>query len=133
MKKILVAYDGGEPAHRAIEMAADLAHRFEAQVGVISVVPFHPGRVPIDPWDARPVHTSQLAEARELLAARGIETVLHEPAGDPASMIERTAENGGYDVIIVGSRGLGSLGRFLEGSVSEHVATHSGATVIVAR
>ena len=41
MKRILVAYDGGEPAHRALDMAADLATHYEATVGVVSVVPFH--------------------------------------------------------------------------------------------
>lgn len=133
MKKILVAYDGGEPAHRALDMAADLAARFDAKVGVVSVIPHHPGRSPIDPWDDRPVHTAELAEARTLLEARGIESTLYEPAGEPASTIERIADEGGYDVVVVGSRGLGSLARFLEGSVSGHVATHSEATVIVAR
>jgi len=133
MKKILVAYDGGEPAHRALELAADLAAKFEASVGVVSVIPVHPGRVPVDPWDDRPVHTAELAEARALLLQHGIEATLHEPAGDPAVAIEKIAEEGGYDMVIVGSRGLGAVSRALQGSVSEHVATHATATVVVAR
>ena len=133
MKKILVAYDGGEPAHRALEMAADLAAKFDATVSVVSVIPVHPGRVPVDPWDDRPVHTAELVEAREILLKRGIEATLHEPAGDPAVAIEKIAEEGGYDMVIVGSRGLGALSRALQGSVSEHVATHATATVVVAR
>ena len=133
MKKILVAYDGGEPAHRALEMAADLAEKFDATISVVSVIPVHPGRVPVDPWDDRPVHTAELAEAREILLKRGIEATLHEPAGDPAVAIEKIAEEGGYDMVIVGSRGLGALSRALQGSVSEHVATHATATVVVAR
>jgi nucleotide-binding universal stress UspA family protein len=133
MKKILVAYDGDQPARRALDLAAELAQRFDAKVGVVSVIPVHPGRAPVDPWDDRPVHTAQLAEAHTLLAERGIEAVFHEPAGEPASAIEQVAEDGGYDVVVVGSRGLGVLGRFLQGSVSEHVSTHSTATVIVAR
>ena len=133
MKKILVAYDGGEPAHRALEMAADLAAKFDATVSVVSVIPVHPGRVPVDPWDDRPVHTAELVEAREILLKRGIEPTLHEPAGDPAVTIEKIAEEGGYDMVIVGSRGIGALSRALQGSVSEHVATHATATVVVAR
>ena len=42
MKKILLAYDGGEPAKRALEQTIELATRFQAQVGVISVVPERP-------------------------------------------------------------------------------------------
>jgi len=133
MKKILVAYDGGQPAGRALDLAADLAQRYEARVGVVSVVPVHPGRSPIDPWDDRAVHTAELAEARRILGQRGIEAVLYEPEGDPARTIEQIAEEGAYDTVVVGSRGFGVLSRALQGSVSEHVATHSTATVIVAR
>jgi nucleotide-binding universal stress UspA family protein len=133
MKKILVAYDGGQPAHRALDLAAELAHPFGAQVGVVSVIPTHVGRSPVDPWDDRPVHTAELAEARTLLAERGITAILYEPAGDPGPEIEQIAEEGGYDTIVIGSRGLGLLSRILQGSVSEHVATHANATVIVAR
>ena len=133
MKKILVAYDGGQPAHRALELAAELAERFEAKIGVVSVVPVHPGRAPIDPWDDRPVHTAALAEARTILADHGIEPILYEPAGDPAKTIEEMAEDGGYDMIVVGSRSQGTLSRVLQGSVSELIATHAAATVVVAR
>jgi nucleotide-binding universal stress UspA family protein len=133
MKKILVAYDGGEPARRALDLAADLADKFQSKVGVVSVVPHHPGRSPIDPWDDRSVHAEELAEARDYLAARGIAPVLHEPMGDPAKAIEEVAEVHGYDMVVVGSRGLGALGRVLQGSVSGHVASHAAATVLVAR
>lgn len=131
--KILLAYDGGDPARRALELTAELAKKFEASVAVVSVVPVHIGRVPIDPWDDQPVHAAQLAEAKQLLVARHIEPVLVEKAGDPAVTIERIAQDGGYDMVVVGSRGLGALSRVLQGSVSEHVATHAAATVVVAR
>ena len=130
--KILLAYDGGEPAHKALDLTADFAKKFDASVAVVSVVPVHPGRVPIDPWDDTPVHASQLAEARKLLMAYGIEPVLIEQAGDPAHTIERLAHDGGYDMVVVGSRHLGAISRVLQGSVSEHVATHSEATVVIA-
>jgi nucleotide-binding universal stress UspA family protein len=133
MKKILVAYDGGEAAHRALDLAAELAQKFEATVGVVSVVPVHSGRVAVDPWDDRSVHATELAEAVRLLREKGIEPLIHEPAGDPAGTIEKIAEEHGYDMVVVGSRGLGLLSRALQGSVSEHVATHSRTTVVVAR
>jgi nucleotide-binding universal stress UspA family protein len=131
--KILLAYDGGDPARHALDLTAELAHKFGAGVAVVSVVPVHPGRVPIDPWDDVPVHATQLAEAKKLLVAQGIEPVLIEQAGDPAVTIERIAEDGGYDMVVVGSRHLGAVSRVLQGSVSEHVATHAAATVVVAR
>ena len=133
MKKFLVAYDGGEPARRALYAAIELAKKFDGLIGVVSVVPFHPGRAPVDPWDDRPVHTAELVEAREILVAEGIEADFIEPYGDPAQTIEQIAEQGGYDTIVVGSRGLSTMGRVLRGSVSEHVATHAAATVVIAR
>ena len=133
MNKILVAYDGGEPARKALDLAADLARRFEAKVGVVSVVPVHPGRVAIDPWDDPAIHTQELLEAQGIMREHGVEPELLQTAGDPAKTIERIAFEGGYDTVIVGSRGLGAISRALQGSVSEHVATHTEATVIVAR
>jgi nucleotide-binding universal stress UspA family protein len=133
MDKILLAYDGGEPAKRALEQAIELARRFNATVGVVSVVPARSGHAPTDPWDDRSVHAEALLEARRLLREAGIEAELLEPGGDPARTIERIAEERGYDTIVVGTRGLGALARLVQGSVSEHVANHARATVIVAR
>ena len=133
MKRILVAYDGGEPAVRALHTAIDLAKKFNGLIGVVSVVPCHPGRSPMDPWDDNTVHTKELADARAILAEEGIEADFIEPYGDPAQTIERLAEEGAYDTVVVGSRGLGPLSRFFRGSVSEHVATHAATTVVIAR
>jgi nucleotide-binding universal stress UspA family protein len=99
----------------------------------VSVVPVHPGRVRVDPWDDKSVHDEQLAEAREILTRQGMTAQLFEPTGDPARAIERVAETGHYDTIVVGSRGLSALARFLRGSVSEQLATHANATVVVTR
>ena len=63
MKNILVAYDGGEPAYRALETAIELSKKFDASIAVVSVVPLHPGRTPIAPWDDKQTHDQQLAEA----------------------------------------------------------------------
>jgi nucleotide-binding universal stress UspA family protein len=133
MKRILLAYDGDEPARRALEQAIELAKKFDASVGVVSVVPVRDGRFPTDPWDDRTVHAEELLEARRRLREEGIEPELFEPDGDVQKTIERIADERDYDVIIVGTRGLGTVHRALEGSVSEHVATHAHSTVIVTR
>ena len=133
MKNILVAYDGGEPARRALETAIDLAKQFDGSLGIVSVIPVHAGRTPIDPWDDKSVHDRQLDDARRLAASHGVTAEILEPAGDPATAIERVAEGGHFDTIVVGSRGLGWLSRVFQGSVSGHVVSHSSATVIVAR
>jgi nucleotide-binding universal stress UspA family protein len=131
--KILLAYDGGEPARRALDTAASIAKAMGATLDVISVVPFRTGRSPIDPWDDREVHDTELKDAKVRLADLGIFARLLEPAGEPAEEIETAAKSGGYDMVVIGSRRQGVLGRILQGSVSQHVATHTDATVVIAR
>jgi len=133
MKRILVAYDGGDPARRALATAIDLAKTSAAEITIVSVVPVHSGRVRVDPWDDHAVHADELHEAKRLLSQQGLTAQLIEPTGDPAKTIERIAHEGSFDTVVVGSRGLGAVSRFFQGSVSEHVATHADATVVVAR
>ena len=133
MNKILLAYDGTAEAEAALAVAAELATKLDAEIGVVSVVPMHPGRIGGDPWDDAPVHARELLEARDRLAAIKPRAQLHRATGDPATEIERTAVDHGYDMIVVGSRGLSTIGRLLQGSVSEHVATHARANVLVVR
>src|SRR3990172_4067891 len=118
MKKILVAYDGGEPAQRALDTAAELARLTGATIAVVSVVPVRPGRFPVEPWDDASVHAQELIEARRMLREMGIEAELIEPAGDPAITIERVAEDGGFDTVVVGSPSLHPTGRVLPRTVS---------------
>ena len=131
MERILLAYDGGKPARRALETAADLALAFRATLSVVSVVPIGADGRPTEPWDGGEERARELHEAKRALAMRGIQVDLLEPLGDPARTIERIAAEGGFDTIVIGSRGLGALDRVMRGSVSEHVVTHTSATVVV--
>lgn len=133
MQHILVAYDGGEPARRALDTAVELARKFEATLAIVSVIPRHPGRMPVDPWDDKPVHDRALAEARTIAEGQGVTPEIIEPSGDPARAIERIAEMGRFDTIVVGTRDQAALARWFQGSTSSHVATHAQATVVIAR
>lgn len=130
--KILLAYDSTDASRRAAETAIMLARATGATVDVVSVVPYRPGRAPIDPWDDREAHDKALLEARDLLREAGIEPRLIEPVGDPARRIEEIADRG-YDMLVVGARDQGAIARALQGSVSAHVATHAHTTVVIAR
>ena len=132
MKKILLAYDGGEPARRALETAGELARAFHAPLSVVSVVPEGAGRPVGDPREGASAHARELQEAKRLLAEMGLQVELLEPSGDPARRIEQIAEEGGFDTIVLGSGGGGSIDRAHQGSVSRHVVAHAAATVVVA-
>jgi nucleotide-binding universal stress UspA family protein len=133
MNKILLAYDGTVEAEAALVVAAELGTKLVAEIGVVSVVLMHPGRIGGDPWMTPRSTRRSSIQARERLAAVGARPELHRATGDPATEIERTAAEHGYDMIVVGSRGLSTIGRLLQGSVSEHVATHARANVLAVR
>jgi len=133
MKKILVAYDGYEAGHRALDMAARLANAFDARVDVVSVVP--EGFETVDETEVEPAveHARELVEARSILRDRGVEAGLIEPAGDPAQTIERLASERGYDTIVVGGSRAVKEGMPWMESVTAHVAANAKADVVVAR
>jgi nucleotide-binding universal stress UspA family protein len=133
IRRILVAYDGSEPARRALAIGAELAAGLGAHIGLVSVAPLEMGPPPDDPWSAVSAHAAELHEAKAFLAERGLDAETHEPIGDAGPMIVQVAEEFGYDTIVIGSRHLGALGQAVLGSVSVYVANHANATVIIAR
>ncbi|CAN5674848.1 hypothetical protein BH23CHL8_BH23CHL8_22640 [soil metagenome] len=133
MKKILVAYEGHEAGHRALEMAARLAHAFGSRIDVVSVVPEGFGHTNGHAEEPAVAHARELVEARAILRERGVEAGLIEPAGEPAETIERLAEERGYDTIVVGSSRAVSQGSPWPESVTAHVAANARADVVVAR
>jgi nucleotide-binding universal stress UspA family protein len=50
-------------------------------------------------------------------------------SGDPAQELTRLAH--AVDLLVVGSRGQGPVGRFINGSVSRHLARHSACPLLV--
>jgi len=86
-----------------------------------------------------------VAEIDESVTAKieaGIErtiTAIGRPAerrvvhGDPAIEICRVAEEGQFDLVVIGSHGSGFLKRVVLGSVSHHVLHHAPCPVLVVR
>lgn len=134
--KILVAYDGGQAARRALYKAAHLARVTHAPVGVVSVIPLHyeRGRSRVMPWDDQQRHRQDLEEAQSVFNANGIEPELIEVMGSPAEQINQVALAGGYDTIVLGARRKHWLERILTGSVLrdvlEQVSAAETATVV---
>jgi nucleotide-binding universal stress UspA family protein len=136
--KILVAYDGSTEADRALDWGASLARGAAgSSVTVISVAITLDASPPIadaiDPHESVAVHRADLDRAIAALSAKGIAAEPQLKAGKPAEEIIDAAEAGGYDVIVVGSRGKSAAARFLMGSVSERVVRHASRPVLVVR
>jgi nucleotide-binding universal stress UspA family protein len=133
MGKVLVAYDGSSESKRALEAAAKLDGG--AELTVISVVPVaYSGRGgAVDPTSNVDDHRAALDEARALLAEQGREAKTAEVIGHPAEAIVAAAEQGGYELIVIGSRGLNAVERFVIGSTSARVVAHAPCNVLVVR
>jgi nucleotide-binding universal stress UspA family protein len=133
--KILVAYDGSDEAKRTLDWAAQLSRGTPgSSVTVIGVAPALAAAPHIsdavDPSSDVPLHRRQLDEAASILASAAIQAETIVRIGKPAEEILDAAEEG-FDLVVLGHRGMGAARRFLMGSVSERVVRHAARPVLV--
>ena len=145
MTRVLFATDGSELAIEAAQRAAGMLADFEATVlGVVPPSLPAPGTAvgDIESIVSLPETVAQIDEAVTAQIEAGIErtiTAIGRPAerrvvhGDPAIEICRVAEEGRFNLVVIGSHGLGFLKRVLLGSVSHHVLHHAPCPVLVVR
>ncbi len=135
MKNIVLAYDGSEPARRALERTAEFANG--AAVTVVGGVHIFPaiGRAAatIDE-DEVAQRKQELMDAAEYLRGKGIEPQTVEARGiDIGDAIVEEARGTDADLIIVGSSGKNLAERIVLGSVSSKVVHGSPCDVLVVR
>ncbi|MDQ6900312.1 MAG: universal stress protein [Candidatus Dormibacteraeota bacterium] len=135
--KILVGYDGSVESKRAVEWAARIAagdaDGTVTVIGVATALELSPRiRDAEDPAADASVRQTQLDEASALLTAAGVTVQTVMRAGRPAEEILDLADEGGFDLIVIGHRGISRAQRFLMGSVSERVVRHASRPVLVA-
>jgi nucleotide-binding universal stress UspA family protein len=53
--------------------------------------------------------------------------------GSPAEIIIKVAKKANVDIIVVGSRGLSSVRRYMLGSVSDDISIHARSSVLIVR
>jgi nucleotide-binding universal stress UspA family protein len=131
-----MATDGSPHAAEAIKYARDLALRDGAQVIVVHAftpVPSYLG----EPWGDRAMARfvaagQQVAdEAAQMLQEADLEVIVEVLEGPPANAILRVADVRQCDLIVMGSRGHGTLASLLLGSVSHRVLAHAQAPVMI--
>jgi nucleotide-binding universal stress UspA family protein len=130
-RKILVPTDGSRYAIRAAEVAADVARRYHAEVTVLLASDLQSVRSSPAPDDVkaaleRTLHETDaesLANTAAIFTVAGIEAKTKVVEGAPAHVIAREAEDGNYELVVMGSRGLGlpDEERWFLGSVTERV------------
>jgi nucleotide-binding universal stress UspA family protein len=141
MKKILIATDGSESAHEAIEFGLDLAAEQDATAFVVHVTPAvdvmpysNFGYVaPALPHEFNEQDRESLQEAAELGAQKGVDVDTKLLKGNAADEIVAFADAIDADLIVVGSRGHGAITSALIGSVSRRVLHESRRPVLIVR
>jgi nucleotide-binding universal stress UspA family protein len=134
MRRMLVTYDGTEAARKARGVAVELAKALRADIALIIVIPSHVGWTSTNPCDDDSIHGLELCESQEIVRQNGLDPTLLEHAGEPAETIERVAEEGHHDPIVLGWRSPeNQAAGYMGNSVSEHVAAHARMTVVIAR
>jgi len=137
-KRILVATDGSVHSRRAALTAAELARALGASLTLLAVYHQPPG------FEGEPDYSRDLdaalhgaqtlleAEAAAIQADGGPPAETEAIGGSqPGQTIVDATASGQYDLLVMGTRGLGRLGSTFLGSVSAHVAAHSPIPVLV--
>ena len=122
--KILVGVDGSDYSTWALMEAISIAKKFSGHVKVITVYK----RGGTD--DA----TKTQLKVKHLLGEEDINSSLESILGsNPSRALVDTAKNENFDLIVVGSRGLGNAAAFLLGSVSKQVVSKASCDVLVVK
>ena len=140
MERILIAIDGSPASHEAVEFGVELAAEQNAAVIFVHVVrPLDV--VPMTCFgmaEARPHHVGEedrqpLVEARSVADQHGVCATVKLLIGDAVDEIVACADNLDVDLIVIGSRGHGTLTSALLGSVSRGVVSESKRPVLIIR
>lgn len=152
--KVLIATDGSDCAIAAARKAMSLLApgsdvtvlsvvdvRAEVAVGGTGLLGAEPLAMPMaDPTVAAELDEALTEGARDAvqrtvaaLGEDGVRPQVVVAHGDPATEIVRVADDGSYEVVVVGSHGAGFIKRVLVGSVSSHVVHHATCPVLVVR
>jgi len=136
-RKLLVGFDGSQPAERATEVAMELAECLDTEILLFAV--------------ARPPEPATLVELKAVLEGarehylEALEKIVRRASdrdlnvqteivvGHPAEQIIHRADLGGFSLILLGHRGKSRLRTLITGSTSERVLKYAQCPVMIVR
>ena len=137
IKKILVPLDGSKNSLRGLDNAISIARACQATISGIYVLPVHPRNLAdvVIPFFTHPERKAKkfLADAKKRAAQKGILFKSKIIWGSPTYEIQEMADSKKFDLIVIGSRGMGSLKELFLGSVSNAIVHKSKIPVMVVK
>ena len=137
IKKILVPLDGSSNSFRGLDAAIHMARQCQASITGLYVVGLTKPRTnePISPLEKILLeHAQKIMKKAKLTAAKkGILFNDRVSYGDEGKRIVEVAEKRNFDLIVIGSRGMGSAKEIFLGSTSNYVLHKSKKPVMVVK
>ena len=148
--KILVPLDGSEQSLRALEEAAQLAKKFDGKLTLVHVYSVQPIMMP-EPSTvtslnipiltgaevsvmieaARKWGNKILEDGEQRIKAKNVEVEKLLVEGHAVEEIVKVANEGKFDLIAIGARGVSHMREMLLGSVTDGVIHHAHCPVLV--
>lgn len=141
MRKVLIAYDGSEASKRALQYVIDFTaclarplevHVVNVQNGPVIYGDYITGNL-IEQINDGLLATAQRAldEAGACLKTANVSYELHPAIGNVPEQIESAIRQLSCDTVVMGTRGLGSIGGLLLGSVANRVIHDVSVPVVL--
>lgn len=120
-RKILVGTDGSKTAAKAVDRAVDVAKAAGATLTIFTAAA--PGK-----------GEKVVATESQRHAGSGVDIDTRVADGEPVGALIDTARAGGYDLLVVGNRGMTGVTRFLRlGSVPNKVSHHLPCSLLIVK
>lgn len=125
----LACVDGSKDSINALKYGVKLAKKMGSTVTLLNVQ--EKKMFDVAPEIVKDVGEKILSEAMKVAGKAKIRLDKRLECGVPSNVIVEVAEKDNYDLIIMGSRGLGRVKRFLLGSVSDDVSHKAKCSVLI--
>ena len=136
-KEILLAIDGSDHSHRAVEQAIKMVSSYQGNVKINLIYCVDGESSKNDILKYGDSHTSKIKRKEKFypvikeIESYGIESDIVLLHGDPAETIIDYANNHAYDCVVVGSRGRNDFQTLVLGSVSHKLVKYVDSPVLV--
>lgn len=137
ISKILVPLDGSSNSFRGLDMAIHMARENHATITGIYILGITKPRIndPITPVEKILLeHAQKIMKKAKLKAAKkGILFFDRVSYGDEGKRIVEIAQKNNFDLIVIGSRGMGAAKELFLGSTSNYVLHKSKKPVLISK